>query len=270
MCYVLSNAHKYNKFGNLSIHRSIDVEYTSPIMSQYSRLSLKHPWDLSPKEAIEFQKKLRSQVKIQPFGDLSKIRYIAGADVSMNLYSNTVYAGFVVLAYPTLEIVAHAVVKDETRFPYIPGLLSFREIPSLLKAWEKLNKESPQFIPDIIVVDGIGIAHPRRLGIASHLGVILDKPTIGCAKSVLIGKYQEPESKPGSFSYLYDKEEVIGAALRTKIIGSRPVNPIFISPGNKINLEDSLTLMKSCVRKHRLPELTRQAHETVNEYRRRG
>lgn len=230
-----------------------------------------HPWNLPPKEAIELQKKLRDQVKIQPFGDLSAIKYIAGADVSMNLYSNTVYAGFVILSYPSLEVVVHAVVKDETAFPYIPGLLSFREIPSLLKAWEKLEQEQPKFIPDIIVVDGIGIAHPRRLGIASHLGVILDMPTIGCAKSVLTGVYDEPAFEVGSISYLFDRSnrtEIIGAALRTKTIGDRPVAPVFISPGNQINLEDSLTLMKSCVRKHRLPEPTRQAHEMVNRYRR--
>lgn len=232
-----------------------------------------HRWNVTAKEAIEIQKQLRDQVKIQPFGDFKNIAYIAGADVSMNLYSTTVYAGFVVLAYPTLEIVAHAVVQDETHFPYIPGLLSFREIPSLLKAWDKLKQESPKFIPDIIVVDGIGIAHPRRLGIASHLGVVIDKPTIGCAKSVLTGVYDEPAFEAGSFSYLYDKsngEEIIGAALRTKTIGDRAVEPVFISPGNNINLEDSLLLMKSCVRKHRLPEPTRQAHEVVNEYRRRG
>lgn len=229
-----------------------------------------HSWDVSPKEAIEIQKKLRDQVKITPFSDLKGIRYIAGADVSMEFHSDIVHAGFVVLAYPTLEIVAHAVIKDVAKFPYIPGLLSFREIPSLLKAWEKLKKESPKSIPDIIVVDGIGIAHPRRLGIASHLGVILDIPTIGCAKNVLTGVYDEPEAKPGSFSYLHDKfndNEVIGAALRTKMIGSKPVKPVFISPGNKINLEDSLEFIKSCVRSHRLPEPTRQAHEMVNRYR---
>lgn len=230
-------------------------------------------WDVIPKEAIAIQRKLRDQVKIEPFAGLNEIKYIAGADVSMEFHSDIVFAGFVILAYPTLEVVAHAVIKDVAKFPYIPGLLSFREIPSLLKAWEKLKKESSKFIPDVIVVDGIGIAHPRRLGIASHLGVILDMPTIGCAKSVLTGVYEEPEAKPGSFSYLHDKfndHEVIGAALRTKTIGSKPVKPVFISPGNKINLEDSLSLIKSCIRKHRLPEPTRQAHEMVNRYRRGG
>jgi deoxyribonuclease V len=235
-------------------------------------------WNVTPKEAVEIQKQLREQVRIEPFKKAGAIRYIAGADVSMNLYSNTVYAGFVVLAYPSLEIVAHAVVQDETKFPYIPGLLSFREIPSLLKAWEKLMKEHPDTRPDVIVVDGIGIAHPRRFGIASHLGVLLDMPTIGCAKSVLIGTYDEPAPEPGSFSYLRDKfhdNEIIGAALRTKILGKvggvrRTVKPVFISPGNKINLEDSLAIITSCIRAHRLPEPTRLAHETVNQYRIRG
>lgn len=230
--------------------------------------SIDHSWNVSPREAVEIQRRLRDRVKIEPFGNLNSVEHIAGADVSMNLYSSTVYAGFVVLKYPTLEVVAHAAVEDETRFPYIPGLLSFREIPSLLKAWEKLKKGSPGLIPGIIVVDGIGIAHPRRLGIASHLGVVLGVPTIGCAKSVLVGEYEEPEATPGSVSYLHDKGEVVGAALRTKAIGGKPVKPVFISPGNGIDLEGSVTLMKSCVRNHRLPEPTRLAHEMVNRYRR--
>jgi deoxyribonuclease V len=230
-----------------------------------------HSWDVSPKEAIELQKQLREKVRIEPLANTDKIRYIAGADVSMNLYSTTLHAGFVVLAYPSLEMVAHAVVRDETHFPYIPGLLSFREIPSLLKAWEKLVREHPDKLPDVIVVDGIGIAHPRRLGIASHLGVILDRPTIGCAKSVLIGSYNEPGPEKGSFSYLCDTQrddEVIGAALRTKTVPST-VKPVFISAGHRIDLESSLKLIAACARDYRLPEPTRLAHETVNEYRRR-
>lgn len=226
-----------------------------------------HSWSVTPKEAIEIQKQLRDKIILESF-DISKIKYIAGADVSMNLYSSTVYAGFIVLAFPSLEVVAHAVVQDETKFPYIPGLLSFREIPALMKAWEKLLKES-KCIPDVIVVDGIGIAHPRRLGIASHLGLVIDKPTIGCAKSVLTGIYEEPGEKQGSISYLidqYNKSEIIGAALRTK----DKVKPVFISPGHKMDLDSALEIMKMCTRKHRLPEPTRFAHDIVNEYRRAG
>jgi deoxyribonuclease V len=178
----------------------------------------------------------------------------------MNRFAKEGFAGFVTLTYPELVVIDHAVAKDTIPFPYVPGLLSFREIPMLLKAWEKLEQK-----PDVLLVDGIGIAHPRRLGIASHLGLVLGIPTIGCAKSVLTGTYDEPGNEPGDSSPLVDLKtgEIIGAALRTK----RNVKPMFISPGHLITLEDSLRLVMHCVRKHRLPEPTRMAHATVNEYR---
>jgi deoxyribonuclease V len=216
-------------------------------------------WDVTPKEAVEQQKLLREKVKLVPL--VKPIRYIGGADVSMNLFARDGFAGFVTLSYPDLALVDHSVVKDRIGFPYIPGLLSFREIPMLLKAWEKLETK-----PDVIVVDGVGIAHPRRLGIAAHLGLLLGVPTIGCAKSVLTGEYKEPADEPGSFSYMYDKfnkKEIIGVALRTK----RNVKPVFISPGHLITLQESIEIIKRCVIKHRLPEPTRLAHNTVNEYR---
>lgn len=218
-----------------------------------------HDWNLSPKEAIVRQRELAAQVKLVPL--TKPPRLIGGCDVSMNRFAKEGYAGFVTLSYSGLELLDHAVVKDAIPMPYIPGLLSFREIPMLLKAWEKLTTK-----PDVIIVDGIGIAHPRRIGIASHLGVLLAIPTIGCAKSVLTGVYEEPDQEPGSFSYLYDKynkEEIIGAALRTKT----KVKPVFVSPGHLITLEESIELVQSSVRKHRLPEETRLAHNTVNEYR---
>jgi deoxyribonuclease V len=220
----------------------------------------KHSWIATPKEAIKIQNKVRKQVKICPLPDGKQIKYIAGADVSMNMFSNTLYAGFVLLSFPELEVIDHAVVKGEARFPYIPGLLSFREIPSLLKAWKELKIK-----PDMIMVDGVGIAHPRRLGIASHLGVILDLPTIGCAKNVLIGVYDEPKMESGSISYMNDPKtsEIIGAAVRTK----KNVKPMFISPGHKITLEESVVLVLKCIRKHRMPEPTRQAHNVMNEHR---
>ena len=240
-------------------------------MSMNKKGAAGHSWSVTPKEAIAIQNELRSKVSIAPFAEgngkhIDEIKLIAGADVSMNMFSTEGFAGFVVMTYPDMVIVDHAVVKGELKFPYIPGLLSFREIPLLLEAWEKLKTK-----PDLIVVDGIGIAHPRRLGIASHLGVLLDMPTIGCAKSVLTGVYEEPAIHKGSISYLYDKKsahtsvpEIIGAALRTK----DKVKPVFISPGHKITLEESLEVISACVRKHRLPEPTRFAHETVNAYRR--
>ncbi|MEJ0053905.1 MAG: deoxyribonuclease V [bacterium] len=218
-----------------------------------------HDWNLSPKDAITLQKKLREEVRLIPL--TKEVKLIGGCDVSMNRFAKEGFAGFVVLEYPSLRLVAHSVVKDTIPFPYIPGLLSFREIPMLLKAWEKLDTK-----PDVILVDGVGIAHPRRLGIATHLGLALNLPTVGCAKSVLTGVYEEPGTEAGSVSYLHDRTdpaEIIGAALRTK----RAVKPMFISPGHLITLEESLDLVRNCVRKHRLPEPTRLAHEAVNEYR---
>jgi len=217
-----------------------------------------HAWNLSPKDAIALQKELREQVHLVPL--TKEPERIGGCDVSMNRFAKEGFAGFVTLSYPELEMVDHAVVKDIIPFPYIPGLLSFREIPMLMKAWETLTKK-----PDVLLVDGIGIAHPRRLGIATHLGLILALPTIGCAKSVLTGTYEEPGNNPGDFSYLIDLKtnERIGAALRTKT----NVKPMFISPGHLITLEDSIRIVMQCVRKHRLPEPTRAAHNTMNEYR---
>jgi deoxyribonuclease V len=216
-------------------------------------------WNMTPKEAIEFQKTLIEKIRLIPLS--KEITYIGGCDVSMSLFAKDGFAGFITLSYPDLSVVDHSVVKDRIGFPYIPGLLSFREIPMLLKAWEKLKKK-----PDVIIVDGVGIAHPRRLGIATHLGIVLNVPTIGCAKNVLVGKYEEPENIPGSISYMYDKDEIVGAAVRTK----KNVKPVFISPGHLITLEEAIEIVKRCVLKHRLPEPTRLAHNTVNEYRIKG
>jgi deoxyribonuclease V len=217
-----------------------------------------HAWNVSPKEAVQLQKELRAHIRLEPLAKEPAL--IGGCDVSMNRFAKEGFAGFVTLSYPGLELLDHSVVKDTIPFPYVPGLLSFREIPMLMKAWETLKTK-----PDVLVVDGIGIAHPRRLGIATHLGLMLDIPTIGCAKSVLTGVYEEPGNTPGDISYLYDKrtQEIIGAALRTKV----NVKPVFISPGHKITLEDSLRLVVHSIKKHRLPEETRLAHNTVNEYR---
>lgn len=215
-----------------------------------------HPWDLSPKDAIELQKKLQKRVVLTPLPHPPTL--IGGADVSMNRFAKEGFAGFVVLSYPALSLVGHSVVKDAIPFPYIPGLLSFREIPMLLNAWEELSPK-----PDVLLVDGIGIAHPRRLGIASHLGLTLNIPTIGVAKSVLVGSYEDPGETPGSHTPLIHKGEVVGVALRTK----RKVKPVFVSPGHMISLEDSIALVSSSVLAHRLPEPTRLAHNTVNHYR---
>ncbi|HEV8677292.1 MAG TPA: deoxyribonuclease V [Candidatus Paceibacterota bacterium] len=212
-------------------------------------------------EAIAIQQELRHKVRIEPFGKTPKL--IGGADISMNWHATESFGGIVVLGYGSLELKDHAVAKGEITFPYVPGLLSFREVPLLLEAWNKLKLK-----PDVLVVDGTGIAHPRRIGIASHLGATLDVPTIGCAKSVLTGVYEEPPMEVGAFTYLRDKktDEILGAALRTKL----RAGPVFISPGHLISLEESIEIMKHCMGKYRIPEPTRWAHNTVNEYRKKG
>jgi deoxyribonuclease V len=220
---------------------------------------MQNSWDVSPAEAIAIQKELREQVRLVPLK--KAIRFIGGADVSMDRFAKEGFGGFVALSYPGLTLVAKSAVKAKIPFPYIPGLLSFREIPMLLRAWKKLKQR-----PDVLVVDGVGIAHPRRLGIASHLGLVLGIPTIGCAKSVLTGAYEEPPDEPGSFTYLRDRRDpadIIGAAVRTK----RNVKPVFVSPGHLITLQEAIDIVRSCVVKHRLPEPTRLAHLAVNEAR---
>src|ERR671933_1119506 len=171
-------------------------------MAKFEQL---HDWSVTPKEAIELQKSLRERVRLQPLK--KKIETVAGADISFNKFEPTVYAGLVVLRLPTLEVVEEVGVVSETHFPYVPGLLSFRETPSVLEAWARLKTE-----PDVVMFDGQGIAHPRRVGIASHVGLLINRPTLGCAKSVLVGKYEEPGVERGAWSELVDKGEEVGAA----------------------------------------------------------
>ena len=223
-------------------------------MASYKQL---HDWNLTPREAIELQKKLRESVRLEPLK--KRIETIAGADISFNKFEPTVYAGIVVLSLPSLEVVEEVGVVSETRFPYVPGLLSFRETPSVLEAWAKLKSE-----PDAVMFDGQGIAHPRRVGIASHVGLLINRPTLGCAKSVLVGKYVEPEKERGSWTELVDKGEVVGAALRTK----NNVQPIFVSPGHLISLADAIKLTLEADGGYRQPEPTRRAHLLVNALRR--
>ncbi len=219
--------------------------------------AISHAWNLTPAEAIELQKKLRSQIQLMPLQ--KAIKLIGGTDMSYNKFSDVIYAGIILLNAETMQVVGHSLVVDQMQFPYIPGLLSFREIPSLIKAWEQLKEK-----PDIMLVDGHGIAHSRRMGIAAHLGLLTQTPTIGCAKKILYGKYQEPAPEKGSYSPIYDKDEIIGFALRTK----DKVQPMFVSPGNLITLEETVDFVMRCTRGYRLPEPTRQAHNTVNALRR--
>ena len=226
-------------------------------MAKYEKL---HEWNLTPREAVELQKSLRERVRIAPLGR-RRIETVAGADISFNKFEPTVYAGIVVLKLPTLEVVEEVGVVSETEFPYVPGLLSFRESPSVLEAWAKLKTE-----PHAVMFDGQGIAHPRRVGIASHVGLIIGRPTLGCAKSVLVGKYEEPTPERGNWTPLVDPKngETVGAALRTKT----RTQPIFVSPGHLIDLEGAVDLTLRCDGGYRQPEPTRRAHLLVNALRR--
>ncbi|MES2436661.1 MAG: deoxyribonuclease V [Patescibacteria group bacterium] len=214
---------------------------------------------MTPQEAIKIQQELRHKVVIQKFD--REVTYIGGADVSLNMFSKTIYAGIIVLKFPELTPVTHAVVQSETTFPYIPGLLSFREAPALIECWNKLTIK-----PDVLMVDGQGIAHPRRIGIASHIGVLLDIPTIGCAKSPLYGDFEEVSKVVGSMSYIHDrysKHEILGVAYRSK----ERSKPLIISPGHRMDVENVFSITKECVKKYRLPEPTRLAHDLVNKFR---
>lgn len=208
-------------------------------------------------EANNIQNDLRQ--KVNTTERLLSISTIGGADISLNLYSTTVYAGIILLSFPQLQPVAYSLVKAETRFPYVPGYLAFREVPALVKVWEQMDRK-----PDVLVVDGHGIAHPRRMGIAAHFGAITDQPSMGCAKKILFGKYEEPASEPGSYSPIIDKQDVIGYTFRSKV----KTAPVYVSPGHLLGLNNSLEIIKQCVGKYRIPEPTRLAHELVNRFRR--
>jgi deoxyribonuclease V len=217
-----------------------------------------HPWNVSPQEAMALQQQLRSQVEIAPL-DVRRVELVAGADLSSNRDSEEVYAGFVVLRLPKMELVAQVGVVTRATFPYVPGLLSFRETPPFLQAWEKL-----QVKPDALICDGHGLAHPRRFGIASHLGLLLEIPTVGCAKRILVGKHGPLEEEAGCYMPLVDRGEVIGAALRTRA-GTAPV---YVSIGHRVDLLSAMELVMRCIRGARVPETTRRAHAWVNALRR--
>ena len=208
-----------------------------------------HPWDLTPKQAVELQKQLRGEVKTHlPSKPVSRV---AGVDVAYIRELGESVATVVVLSYPDLGIVESAVARSATPFPYVPGLLSFREIPPLLKALGQLSA-----LPDLILVDGHGWAHPRRFGIACHLGLWLQSPTIGVGKSFLCGRFSEPGMQKGEVSYLTQREEIIGKVLRTRT----GVKPVFVSVGYGLPLDSCVRWVLRCSPRFRIPEPIRQAH----------
>ncbi len=206
-----------------------------------------HPWDVTEAEAIAIQQQLRGQVLRSGSLRMEDVRTVAGIDAS---YKEIGQAAIVVLSFPDMTVVEQVTATRSSVFPYIPGLLSFREGPAVLDAMAKLTTT-----PDVLVFDGQGIAHPRRLGIAAHMGVVLGRPSIGCAKSRLVGQYTEPCPNAGDQSPLYDRGEQIGVVLRSK----PHTNPLFVSTGHLIDLDVAMAVLLRCFRGYRLPEPTRQA-----------
>jgi deoxyribonuclease V len=212
---------------------------------------------LSTAEAAALQQKLRSRVCRRD--DFGQIRYVAGGDLAFDLRAKLAYAAVIVFRFPSLEEVERCCLTRPVEFPYIPGLLAFREAPALFDAVAGLRRR-----PDLMLVDGHGYAHPRRFGLASHLGLALDIPTIGCAKSVYIGTYGPLAPGRGSTAPLVDKGEVIGAALRTR----SGVAPVFVSVGHRVSLAAATPLVLACLDGFRIPRPTRLADQVVGELKR--
>ena len=213
-----------------------------------------HRWDVSPRDAISIQNDLAGQVIHDRPLDFDAIKLVAGVDVSVK--DNTSQAAVVVLRYPDLQVIETVTAKQPTPFPYITGLLSYREGPALEEAFGKLKNE-----PDVFIFDGMGRIHPRRIGIAAHMGLWLEKPTIGCGKTHLIGTYETPAVEKGSFSDLHDKGEHLGVVLRTRT----NVKPVYISPGHLCDIKSAIKLILDCTPKYRLPEPIRQAHNAAGQ-----
>jgi deoxyribonuclease V len=216
-----------------------------------------HSWDLTPREARALQEELATRVdSITPLGRCEKI---GAVDVSADRWDRMLTAGVVVWDVAEQRVIERAVVQTPAKFPYVPGLLSFREAPAILAACEQITME-----PDLIICDGQGMAHPRRFGLACHLGLWLDRPTIGCAKSRLCGTHMEPPGSRGGCVPLWDGEEMIGAVLRTR----SGCKPLYASVGHHCRLEDAVELILRLASKFRQPEPIRQVHQLVYETRR--
>jgi deoxyribonuclease V len=217
---------------------------------------LNHRWDLGPKEAIALQRELRERITIADGPD--EIECVAGIDVGLK--RGQARAAVIILSFPKLQEIEHVTAERPIEFPYVPGLLSFREAPVIIDALAKLNH-----VPDVILFDGQGYAHPRRMGIATHIGILLDHPTVGCAKSRLTGSYQEPGHERGCYSLLYDTGgdgsiAVIGAVVRTRT----NVKPVYVSIGAKTRLDRAIDIVLACGRGLKLPEPLRLAHRLAS------
>jgi len=216
-----------------------------------------HDWDVDYKAAVAMQAELRERLILEDrlSGD---IRIVAGADISCTRGDDRLFAAVVLLDAASLDVIEEATYTGKTSIPYIPGLLSFREGPALLRSFEKLRNR-----PDVILFDGQGIAHPRGFGLAAHMGLILDVPSVGCAKTRLVGTFREPGGRRGQHSPLVCNEKRIGAVLRTK----DRVKPVFVSQGHRVSLESAVKIVLQCARRYRIPEPIRRAHILVNRMR---
>lgn len=212
-----------------------------------------HRWDLTPKEAVALQRELAGQVITED--RLAPVRHVAGVDIGFEENGSVTRAAVAVLCFPGLALVDQAVVRRPTAFPYVPGLLSFREAPAALEALAQLR-----IAPDLILYDGQGVAHPRRMGIAAHVGLLADIPSIGVAKTRLTGTFDEPPPERGAWTPLMDRDEVIGAVLRSRA----GVKPLYVSIGHRVCLETALYWVMACTGRYRLPETTRQAHRLAS------
>ena len=214
-----------------------------------------HEWDISPTDAVALQRELAGRLRLVPGLPESAVQSIAGIDLSPpDAQTGLVRGAVVVVAWPSLDVIEVSTAEGVAEFPYVPGLLSFREAPILLEALSGLRGT-----PDLILVDGQGTAHPRRFGIACHLGLAVDVPIVGCAKSRLVGAHEEPGEAKGEWTRLMHRGEVIGAVVRTRT----GVRPIYVSPGNNIDLESSVRWALACSPRYRIPVPTRLAHRAA-------
>jgi deoxyribonuclease V len=218
------------------------------------RLHHEHPWDVSPKEARETQQRLRKLVETTD--RIGNIGSVAGVDVGFDNKNRLTRAAVAVLTFPELALREQAIVTQPTRFPYVPGLLSFREAPAILAALDRLEQ-----LPDVLVCDGQGVAHPRRFGIACHLGVLTDLPSIGVAKKRLVGSHEEPGDGRGDWVPLIHEDETIGAVLRSR----SGVKPVYVSCGHRVSLATAVDLVMRCTTRFRLPETTRRADRLASD-----
>jgi len=220
------------------------------------KIKQNHNWNVTVEQAKAIQLELKDKIRLQKL--ISSIRFIAGCDVSYSKKVERCFAAVTVFKLPELEIVAQAQSSGSINFPYVPGYLTFREAPILLKAFEKLEKA-----PDLVLFDGQGIAHPRQMGLAAHLGLFLNLPSIGCAKSRFIGEFEQPEEIQGSWTELNYQGKIIGAVVRTR----DRVKPLFISPGYKITIDEAIEWVLRACTKYRIPEPIRASHIAVNQLR---